>query len=160
MSGIRSAARRDVGAGAFESFVVESEPRLKRALVAALGVDRGLEAAAEALAYGWEHWDRLRTMENPTGYLYKVGRSRGGVDWRPIALPPPSADAPPWIEPGLPAALAGLPEGQRTSVMLVHTFGYSLAEAAEVLGVSKSTVQTHVERALDRLRIELGVSLR
>ena len=62
---------------------------------------------------------------------------------------------PAWVEPGLPAALAKLSEGQRTSVMLVHTFEYTFAEAAELLGVSKSTIQTQVERGMDRLRIEL-----
>jgi len=34
----------------------------------------GREVAQEALEYGWEHWERLRSMENPVGYLYKVGR--------------------------------------------------------------------------------------
>jgi len=40
----------------FELFALDVEPRLRRALVAAYGSDRGREAAAEALAYAWEHW--------------------------------------------------------------------------------------------------------
>ena len=36
-----------------------------------------MKATAEALAWGWEHLDRLRTMENPAGYLYRVGYRRG-----------------------------------------------------------------------------------
>jgi hypothetical protein len=53
-----------------ESFVEFAEripPRLKAALVAAVGIDRAPDAAAEALEYGWEHWDRVRSMENPAG---------------------------------------------------------------------------------------------
>jgi hypothetical protein len=46
------------------------------ALAAAAGIEAGREATAEALAYGWEHWDRVGSMENPVGYLYRVGRSK------------------------------------------------------------------------------------
>ncbi len=38
----------------FTEFVEAVEPRLKRALVAAFGTDTGLDAAAYALAHGWE----------------------------------------------------------------------------------------------------------
>ena len=51
----------------FTRFVKETEVRLKYALCAALGSDRGMAATAAALAYGWEHWDRVQAMENPAG---------------------------------------------------------------------------------------------
>jgi RNA polymerase sigma-70 factor (ECF subfamily) len=57
----------------FEQFVRERGPGLRAALVAAYGPQIGLDAASEALAYGWEQWARLRTMENPAGYLFRVG---------------------------------------------------------------------------------------
>jgi RNA polymerase sigma-70 factor (ECF subfamily) len=60
----------------FSDFFADAEPRLRRALIAAYGAERGREAAAEALAYGWEHWSRVRRMGNPLGYLYRVGQSR------------------------------------------------------------------------------------
>ena len=144
---------------AFTSFVADVEPRLRRALVSALGLDRGVEATAEALAWAWEHWDQVRTMGNPAGYLYRVGRtrSRRHKSGR-VQMPDVVGTSPPWVEPGLPAALASLSEAQRASVMLVHTFGFSLAETAEMLGVAKSTVQTHLERGLRHLRDDLGVN--
>jgi hypothetical protein len=43
----------------FERFAAETGPRLRTALTAAYGPDVGADAAAEALAYGWEHWPRL-----------------------------------------------------------------------------------------------------
>jgi DNA-directed RNA polymerase specialized sigma24 family protein len=46
----------------FPAFFAETEPRLRRALVAAYGPQRGREAAAEALAYAWQHWDRVGGM--------------------------------------------------------------------------------------------------
>jgi DNA-directed RNA polymerase specialized sigma24 family protein len=145
-----------VDEGAFRRFLVEAEPRLRRALVAAYGGDRGREAAAEALAYGWEHWDEISAMTNPIGYLYRVGQSRTrSRKTRTVFGRPQSGE--PWIEPGLGAALAALSERQRVAVVLVHGFGWSLAEVAELTGIAVTTVQTHVERALARLRAALEV---
>jgi RNA polymerase sigma factor (sigma-70 family) len=71
----------------------------------------------------------------------------------------PAADTArlPEFEPGLPGALSGLSERQRVAVMLVHCFEWSLGEVAEHLGVSKGTVQKHLDRGMVSLRRELGV---
>ncbi len=141
----------------FTEFVKGIEPQLKHALVAALGTDLGLEATAEGLAYGWEQWERIRKMDNPGGYLYRVGKSRvkGARRGAPV-LPRVSSDPQPWVEPGLPDALSRLSERQRVAVLLIHTLGYTFSEVADLLGVSKTTVQKHVERGLKRLRAALG----
>ena len=144
---------------AFVEFVETHERRLRNALTAALGFAAGKEAAAEALAYGWEHWDRVRVMANPVGYLYTVGRSKGRKllsATRPV-FPEMPEDRTPWFEPGLPAALARLSEKERTVVLLLHGYGWHMTEVAETLGVSKSTVQTHDERGMQKLRRKLGV---
>ena len=60
----------------FERFVTLYEPRLRRALVTRFGTEEGRDATAEALAYAWEHWTTLETIDNPLGYLYRVGQSR------------------------------------------------------------------------------------
>jgi RNA polymerase sigma-70 factor (ECF subfamily) len=62
------------------------------------------------------------------------------------------------VEPQLPRALANLSERQRVTVVLVHSFHWSLAEVADQLGVAKGTVQNHLERGLRALREELGVA--
>jgi len=145
-----------------ESFTVfcrDAEPRLRHALVAAYGPDVGKEAAAEAIAYGWENWDRVRAMDNPIGYLYRVGRTTG-TRWlrRPTRLPePPRSSDPPWIEPALPGALNRLSRNQRIAVMLVKGYGLGYREVADLMGAGVSTVQKHVDRALGKLRKELEV---
>ena len=144
---------------AFTAFVEEVEPRLKRALCVGFGIERGAEATADALAYGWEHWDRVEGMENPAGYLYQVGKSRARERRSPRPEFPPPASAAPWVEPGLPAALAGLSELQRQSVWLVHGFEWSLTETAELLGISMSSVRKHLQRGERKLRRALGVTL-
>lgn len=131
-----------------------AEPRLRRALVAAYGHERGREAAAEALAYAWEHWDTVQTMDNPIGYLYRVGQGRTRSRKRRLLFEIPDGEAP-WVEPALPGALASLTEHQRVAVVLVHGFGWTLREAAEVIGVGVTTVQNHLERGIARLRFLL-----
>lgn len=143
----------------FTRFVEEISPRLTQALVTSLGGDLGREMAAEALAYGWEHWERVAQMENPAGYLYKVGRNKGRrVRRLPLFGAPPPSNPEPWFEPELPVALARLSERQRTAVMLVHGAGWTPTEAADLLGVSSGTVHRHVQRALTKLRKSLEVT--
>ena len=144
----------------FTEFVEANERKLRHALTAALGHDLGKDAAAEALAHGWEHWERVRDMENPIGYLYVVGRARGRRMRRfsPVAFQAVPEERTPWCEPGLPTALAGLPEKQRIVVLLLYGYDWHLSEIAETFGLSKSTVQTHADRAMRKLRRKLGAN--
>jgi len=140
----------------FESFFAVAEPRLRRALVAAYGFDRGREATAEALAWAWEHWSELQSKANPVGYIYRIGERR--TRWRRL----PSAYVPddvhePRFEPGLAAALESLTRRQRLAVVLVYGYGWQLREVAEVCGLAVTTVQNHVERGLAKLRAALEV---
>jgi RNA polymerase sigma-70 factor (ECF subfamily) len=152
----------DDGSEAFTGFVRDVGPRLKQSLIAALGGEVGREAAAEALAWAWENWPRLRTMDNPAGYLYRLGRNRGisVLRKRPVfPMPRGGQSETPWVEPGLPAALSRLSEMQRISVLLIHGFGWTFREVASHLGVTIGTVQTHLDRAMTKLRNELKVDL-
>ena len=143
---------------AFEAFVKESESRLRHALVARYGPDVGRDLSAEALAYGWENWDRVSEMTNPIGYLYRVGQSRGRRYRRPAPyFPAPPATHEHLYEPGLPQALTSLTDKQRTVVLLIHSYGWLMTEVADVLGVGLTTVQKHEERAMAKLRKALEV---
>lgn len=141
---------------AFESFAASVRPRLIRALVPVRGVDGAADAAAEALAYGWEHWGDLRTKDNPAGYLYRVAQSRSRRRRQPD-LPPPVDIGLPEVEPQLIPALLVLPVTQRTAVWLVHACGWSYAEAADAMDMSTSAVGTHLSRGMASLRKQLGV---
>ena len=155
----RPVALPGVDAGAFEAFVVAHEARLVRALTATYGPTVGREAAVDALSWAWEHWDRLGPMANPVGYLYRVGQTaaRRALGGREVPFTEVAVVLPDVVEPGLLPALRGLSEQQRTVVVLVHGYGWSLRETAELLGCSLSTVRNHLERALTRLRSALEV---
>jgi DNA-directed RNA polymerase specialized sigma24 family protein len=136
---------------AFREFVLDAEVRLRRALVSTYGPDRGREATCEALAYAWEHWETVRELANPVGYLYRVGQSRTRQRRRPVLFDRP-VDWEPVVEPALAGAVSALPERQRVAVILVHGAGWTLAEVGDLLSVRPSTVQRHVDRALAKLR--------
>ena len=144
----------------FTAFMRDTQDRVRYALVAGYGADRGREAAAEAFAYAWEHWERVGTMENPAGYVYRVAqRIAGRPPKTPSKLFPAVPAELPTVEPGLPGAMQKLSERQRVVVVLVHGFGYTQREVAALLDISPGSVQRHLERALLRLRTALGVEI-
>ncbi len=143
----------------FDQFAQSVTPRLRAALVAAYGVDIGSDAAAEAMAYAWEHWDRVGEMGNPAGYLYRVGQTAARRLRRPERLfPSPGDGSGIDIEPGLLPALQDLSEMQRVCVVLVHGYGLGQTEAAEMLNLRVSSVRTHLSRGLQSLREQLEVA--
>ena len=153
--------RSDIDVDGFRSFVIESEPRLRQALSAALGTEMGREATVDVLSYAWENWERIEPMANPVGYLYAAGRDRARKFLRrrrPVFYPVDVIRLP-WVEPSLPGALARLPDRQREVVVLLHCFQWTMSEVAELLDVAKSTVQNHAERGMASLRDSIGVEV-
>ena len=141
---------------AFEAFVGHAEPRLRIALTAVYGQAAGRDAAADALAYGWDHWDRVSVMEDPVGHLYRIGRAsrrrRQESRWADVPLSETSD-----VAPGLPKVIASLSEKQRLAVVLVHAYGWTPAEVAGMVGTSASAVERDLAKGLARLGTSLGV---
>ena len=147
-----------VTTASFETFIASAEPRLRRTFVARFGVEHGNDVTADVLAYAWEHWETLAVTANPVGYLYRVGQSqaRRYRRWaRPVVFPSEPSLAGADIEPGLGRALSRLSDDQRVAVILVHSYGWTYAEAAEALGTPISTFRNHLHRGMTRLRTVL-----
>jgi DNA-directed RNA polymerase specialized sigma24 family protein len=159
VSGTQAADGLDTGSYRdFDDFVLATQPRLSRALAAALGFEDGQDATAEALAYAFEHWDDLQQVGNLPGYLFRVGLTRGRPRRRQRVLFAVPEGADHTFEPALPGALAALTPRQRIAVVLVHGYGYTLREVADLTGIKTTTVQNHLTRGLARLRAMLGVT--
>jgi DNA-directed RNA polymerase specialized sigma24 family protein len=134
----------------------ELSPRLRAALTPLADADSVDDAIAEAFAYLCRQPDRILAMENPGGYLYRVARSHLPKRRRPPALPPVVAALQPMVEPGLPAALAKLTERQRVAVFLIAGMGWSAREVAEFIDLGETSVRSHYDRGMAKLRVLIG----
>jgi DNA-directed RNA polymerase specialized sigma24 family protein len=140
----------------FEEFFRRVEPRLRKAFVGWCGPDRAADAVAVALGWAWEHRTDLARIDNPIGYLYRVGQT-GVRDRQQGLLERPVPPETPSVEPKLVAAMRALPERQRAAVWLAVACGYTHAETATALGISRSAAGTHVKRGMATLRMALSV---
>jgi DNA-directed RNA polymerase specialized sigma24 family protein len=96
-------------------------------------------------------------MENPLGYLYRVAqsKSRSHVRWMKRTTFPSRFPDIVHEDPALHdmlQMLATLNADQRVCVMLVHAFGWTYEEVAELLGVTRAVVNHNVHRGLTVLR--------
>ena len=143
----------------FEGFFRSTEPALRAALVSTFGSEIGREAAAEALVYAWRNWGRVKDLDNPAGFLFRVGQRWGRrhqVRGRRRVGIPPDEQGRASFEPQLADSLSRLPLRQRQAVVLCIGYGLTHAEAAALLGIKRSSIQNHVERALQHLRQCIG----
>jgi DNA-directed RNA polymerase specialized sigma24 family protein len=149
----------------FELFAKNEGERVRRALVGFYGVEVGSEAAAEAMAVAWERWADVDAMNNPAGYLFRIGQSkvRPLMRWkaRRISFPGgdpagPSTDSDALVD--LFTALRRLNPIERTVVLLVKSYGHSYRDVARLLEISEAAVGNHLHRGLGRLRIYLEVT--
>jgi RNA polymerase sigma factor (sigma-70 family) len=142
-------------AAAFADFSRIGGERLRRAFVAAFGVETGNDVHADALAWAWEHWDRVAQMKSPVGYLFRVGQSKARryLRWRRVVQLPTEPHRDVYeVEGDLGVVLTRLSRRQRTVVFLVHGYGWSYAEVGELLGISNASVRNHVHRGMQQLR--------
>jgi RNA polymerase sigma-70 factor, ECF subfamily len=145
------------GVESFEGFFEAERRRLFRALFLMTGsVQEAEELTQDAFLRLWERWDRVRGMEDPSGYLYRTAlntyRSRlrrmlratratviGPRPNDPIALAD-SRDA-------IVRAVRRLAPRQRAALILADLLDLSYDTAAELLGVKQSTVRNLVSQA-------------
>jgi len=142
--------------------LADLETRLAAAFIARYGVDMGKEITAEAMAWAWEHRTKLAKMDNPAGYLFRVGQSKSRklLRWSRESVRFPAeqvVETSTWTEPALPEALTRLGEQERTAIVLVHCFQWTYAEVCELLGLPLHTVRNRIHRGLAQLRDDLGV---
>jgi DNA-directed RNA polymerase specialized sigma24 family protein len=98
-------------------------------------------------------------MENPAGYLYRVGVSSVHPLPPRRSLTEPATWDDPWVEPSLELGLATLSGLQRTAVVLHHSLGWTHEEIADLLEVSTSTIRNHIDRGMSKLRSVLKVAV-
>jgi RNA polymerase sigma-70 factor (ECF subfamily) len=150
----------------FEEFYAATLRRLFTALCLVTG-DRleAEEIAQETFVRVYERWERVRTLEDPTGYLFKasmnVFRSRRRRAWlairRELLLAPDRTDelAEVEIRDEVVRLVRTLPPRQRAAVLLTSILDYPAEEAGNMLGVSASTIRSLTTRARAQMKHEV-----
>ncbi|MBF9134673.1 sigma-70 family RNA polymerase sigma factor [Plantactinospora sp. S1510] len=150
-----------VAAEPFDAFYRANSDRVYRALALTLGNhDLAREAADEAMARAYARWQRVRGMENPAGWAYRVGLNWATSWWRKLRWerPPVTEERHPAAPAPDPAALAArtaldqLPLAQRAVVVCRVLLDLSVAETASVLDIAEGTVKSRLARALTTMR--------
>ena len=129
---------------------------------------RAEDVVSDAFVKLYRRW-RGGGIENPRAYLRRIVVNEMNSRVRRLALERREAAKRSGDDRGLRSAedqvtdhgaiveaLAGLPQRQRTAVVLRYFNDLSERETAELMGVSVGTVKSSVSRALDRLRTALG----
>lgn len=160
--------------GAFEALLRRHDDRM-RGLAYRILADRHAmdDALQEAYLKAYRGLDRYKTGSAFSTWLYRITynacidalrqRERG-----PVAAEGPTdrASARPGPERVVSAsetvrmALAGLPESQRITVVLVDGEGFDRQEVASILGVAPARVASRLHRARAALRRTLGEEVR
>jgi DNA-directed RNA polymerase specialized sigma24 family protein len=154
-----SAAPGGLSGEAFAAALRE-QPKLRQALVARYGVDVGEQAVAAAMAWAWEHQDRLVGVTALRAYLFRVGQSSTRRSWvwasrNSASFPPEVADEDRSnVDDALDLAdlLRQLPQKQRTCVLLIYAHGWPYRDVAELLEISVDAVNNHTHRGMTALR--------
>jgi RNA polymerase sigma-70 factor (ECF subfamily) len=150
--------------GGFDDWYRREHPRVANGLYLISGsLDSAREATDEAFCRAAASWSRVRRMDSPTGWTFKVGlnllrrearrsrRERSAIGRiapeAPLVVEIPDADV--W------SAVQGLPDRQRRTVVLRYVGDLPEAEIARILGVARGTVASNLARALDTLESRL-----
>ncbi|MEV6306358.1 sigma-70 family RNA polymerase sigma factor [Actinoplanes sp. NPDC051861] len=159
-------AAEAAGEGDFEAFYRANADRVYRALAVTLRRDDlAGEAMAEAMARAYTRWPAVRELDNPAGWVFRVGLNWATSWWRKVRREraPGSDDdvaGPPGVAEDAVVAeqcLARLPRPQRAVVVCRILLDLSTAETAAALGISEGTVKSRLSRALADLRRALRV---
>jgi RNA polymerase sigma factor (sigma-70 family) len=149
----------------FEGFFADEYPRLVRALyLLSGGLAEAEDVAQEALARAYERWDRIRRMESPVGYLYRIAMNlhrrrlrRQALLGRWSSFERPEDPAPDAEErTDVMRALQGLPQELRAALVLQAWMGLTSEEAGHVQGIKPSSARARLHRARVAFRDQIG----
>lgn len=148
----------------FEDFYRTNRTPIGRALAMTLrDTELAAEAVDEAMARAFQRWSHVSTLDNPGGWVYRVG-----LNWsvsvlrrlkrrQPVWMAEPGhAPAPSVQDPAIDRALAELSVDHRAVVVCRLLLGLPENETAELLGTRPGTVKSRLHRALEKLGPLLG----
>ena len=152
---------------AFGQLVRRHQDRLWAVALRTLGDrEEAADALQDALISAYRSADRFRGESAVTTWLHRIVvnacldriRRRAARPTVPLVettpVPVPVVDSDTVLD--VRAALQRLPADQRAALVLVEVQGYSVAEAAAILGIPDGTVKSRCARGRARLAVLLG----
>lgn len=148
----------------FEPWYVREHARVSTSVYLLFGsLDVARDATDEAFARALARWDRVGAMASPGGWVTTVAvnvarRSvrRSKQEARLASSQPDASLTVPLPNPELWAAVAALPDRQRSAVVLRYVADLSETEIAKVMRVPRGTVAAALSRARTTLETTLA----
>ncbi|MBX6748265.1 MAG: RNA polymerase sigma factor [Micromonosporaceae bacterium] len=147
----------------FEDFYRAQADRVYRALALTVGdPELARDATAEAMARAYARWSHVSRVDNPGGWVYRVGLNWATSRWRrrrrehplPADLDPAAAPMDVDAVAAL-AALRRLDTRSRAVVVCRVLLDMSTAQTAAALDIAEGPVKSRLARALATLRASL-----
>jgi RNA polymerase sigma-70 factor, ECF subfamily len=119
----------------------------------------------EAFLKVWERWERVRSMERPSGYLYRTAmnafrmrrrRARVAMKWLTERMAGAEETEMSLAKHTVDRGLGRLTPRQRVAVVLTELLGFSSGEAAELMHVKPATVRKLASQGRESLRGAIG----
>jgi len=155
----------------FEVFIAENWEKSVRIAWRLTGEDREIaeDVAQEAFLKAHSAFSTFRHEAKLSTWFYRIlvrqaanhRRWRGvRVKWQGLleamanvtSTPIPSD---PFLQRSIASALTQLTAKQRSVFILTHLEGFTVSQAAQILGCATGTAKSHLHRALQSLRLEL-----
>lgn len=144
------------GSESFEAFFEEEHADLFGALyLITRNRHEAEEIMQDAFLNLWERWEKVSSLADPVGYLYRTALNLFRKRWRraSLALRRTAGLAAPDDEIALIEmrvdvirAMAPLSPRQRAAIVLTDLLGYSSDEAGSMMGIAPATVRMHASR--------------
>lgn len=147
----------------FEAFYLDLHPRLVSALAVVSGDrDLAVDAADEAAAQALANWSTVAAMDNPGGWVFRVGVNhlkrharRRAIEATLLRRAQPLGGDLDGPTGEIWQLVASLGVRQRQAVALRHLGRLTEPEIAGVMGVSRGTVSSTLRAAYGRLREQI-----
>lgn len=142
----------------FDAFYRTARPSVGRALALTLhDIDLATDSVDEAMVRAYQRWDHVSRLDNPAGWVYRVGLNHARSRLRRLLRRmPPSAASTAHSEltvadPAIALALDDLSIDHRAVVVCRLLLGWSEAETADALAIRPGTVKSRLSRASTQL---------
>jgi RNA polymerase sigma-70 factor, ECF subfamily len=163
---VRFPAERVEAWARFDTFFEQEHDHLYKALYFVTGNRQDAEELMQdAFLKLWERWDSIHEVDDPTGYLFRIGlngfrmqRRRAAMSVRKVIPVPEARDlfSDAEMRADVRALLLQLTSRQRAALLLVDLLGYPSEQAARILRVRPSTVRALAAKGRRALRAMEG----